>query len=209
LHLENAPRRKLAFLAWFFLHFFFIAAISSRDIFWLIAHRLTWLPQVSVGIAQKCEPIALAAIGQNMASSNPIRRVLFTYFHLAGIDRGYGYFAPNIPGNYKLVLELHYPDERVEYALPSVQSQAAGLRLMSLLDQIGRAESDRLREYLIRGITRAIWRKHPEAVSIRAIFGRGRLPTMNEFEEGKRESYEFLCAYDFSRDKDPADSKNP
>lgn len=144
-----------------------------------------------------------------MASSNPIRRVLLTYFHLAGIDRGYGYFAPNIPGNYKLVLELHYPDERVEYALPSVQSKAAGLRLISLLDEIGRAESDRLREYLIRRITRAIWRDHPDAVSIRAIFGRSRLPTIDEFEHGKRESYEFLFAYDFNRENNRADSKNP
>jgi len=203
------PRRRLVYLAWFFVHFFFIAAISCRDIFWLIAHRLTFLPQVSVGIAQKFEPVASAAIGRAPASSNPARGVLLTYFQLAGINRGYGYFAPNIPGNYKLVFELHYPDERVEYALPRVQSKAADLRLMSLLDEIGRAESDRLREYLIRGITRAIWREHPDAMSIRAIFGRGRLPTINEFEEGKRESYEFLCAYDFSRDKNPADSKNP
>lgn len=203
------PRRKLVFLAWFSLHFFLVAAISSRDIFWLIAHGLTLLPHASVGIAQKCELIASAAIGQKMASSNPIRRVLFTYFHLAGIDRGYGYFAPNIPGNYKLVFELHYADTRVEYALPRVQSKAAALRLTSLLDEIGHAESDRLRQYLIRTITRSIWREHPDATSIRAIFGRSRLPSVNEFEEGKRESYEFLCAYDYSRDTNPADSKNP
>ncbi len=203
------PRRKLVFVAWFFLHFFFIAAISSRDIFWLIAHRLTFLPQASVGIGQHFEPIVSPAIGQNMASSNPIRRVLFTYFHLAGIERGYGYFAPNIPGHYKLVFELHYPDERVDYAFPTVHSESAGLRLASLLDEIGHAESDRLREYLIRGITRAIWREHPDAMSIRAIFGRSRLPTIDEFEHGKRESYEFLFAYDFSRENNRANSKNP
>lgn len=203
------PRRKLLFLAWFSLHFFFIAATSSRDIFWLIAHRLTLLPQASVGIAEKCEPIASAAIGQKMVSSNPLRRVLFTYFHLAGIDRGYGYFAPNIPGSYKLVFELHYPDARVEYASPRVSSKAAALRLTSLLDEIGHAESDRLRQYLIRAITRSMWREHPDATSVRTIFGRSRLPTINEFEQGKRESYEFLCAYDYSRDTTPADSKNP
>ena len=157
----------------------------------------------------KFEPIVSSAIGQNAASSNPVRGALLTYFDLAGIDRGYGYFAPNIPGNYKLIFELHYPDERVEYALPGVQSKAAALRLTSLLDEIGHAESDRLREYLIRGITRSIWREHPDAASIRAIFGRSRLPTINEFEQGKRESYEFLCAYDFKRDRNPADPKNP
>jgi len=34
--------------------------------------------------------------------------------------------------------------------------------------------------------------------TIRAIFGSIRLPTVSEFEHGKRESYEFLYAYDFS-----------
>ena len=69
------------------------------------------------------------------------RRGLPTYFHLAGIDRVYGYFAPNIPGSYKLVFELRYPDGRVDDQQPSVSSKAAGLRLASLLDEIGRAGS--------------------------------------------------------------------
>ena len=47
--------------------------------------------------------------------------------NIAGIETGYGYFAPNVPGGYRLVFELHYPDGRVEYELPSVSSAAAGL----------------------------------------------------------------------------------
>jgi hypothetical protein len=203
------PRGKLVALTWFVLHFFFIAVISCRDILWVIAHRLTLLPQASVAIAQELEPVASGAIGQNMAKPNRIGPILITYFHLAGIEQGYGYFAPNIPGNYKLIFQLHYPDERVEYALPRVRSKAASLRLASLLDAIGHAGSDRLREYLVRGITRSIWREHPDAASIRAIFGRSRLPTIDEFEHGKRESYEFLFAYDFSHDDNPANPKNP
>ena len=79
-----------------------------------------------------------------LAASNPIRQVLATYLHLAGIETGYGYFAPNVPGSYKLVFELHYPDGRVEYELPSVSSAAAGLRLAGLLDKIGRTPYDAL-----------------------------------------------------------------
>jgi hypothetical protein len=170
---------------------------------------LTILPPAFVGVAQKSEPLASGAVGQNLASSNPVRRGLITYFHLAGIDRGYGYFAPNIPGSYKLVFELRYPDGRVEYALPSVNSKAAGLRVASLLDEIGHAELDALREYLIRGITRATWREHPKATAIRAIFGISVLPTIGEFEKGKRESYQFLYAYDFSLKDNPTTSKTP
>lgn len=203
------PRRKRICVAWFLLHFFVIVLISCRDTLWLTAHRLTILPPPFVGVAQKVEPVAAAALGQSLASANPLRRGLLTYFHLAGIDRGYGYFAPNIPGSYKLIFELHYPDGRVEYKLPSVNSRAAGLRVATLLDEIGRAELDALREYLIRGITRSIWREHPDASSIRAIFGISILPTIAEFEQGKRESYEFLYAYDFSRQENSAPSKNP
>ena len=67
-----------------------------------------------------------------------MREALNTYVKLAGIETGYGYFAPNVPGGYRLVFELHYPDGRVEYELPSVRSAAAGLRIAGLLDSIGR-----------------------------------------------------------------------
>jgi hypothetical protein len=44
----------------------------------------------------------------------------------------------------------------------------------------------------------ARWREHSDATTIRAIFGSVILPSAPEFEHGKRESYEFLYAYDFS-----------
>ena len=44
----------------------------------------------------------------------------------------------------------------------------------------------------------SIWREHPEVKTIRAVFGSITVPSVNEFEHGKRESYQFLYAYDFS-----------
>ena len=143
------------------------------------------------------------ALGQHLASSNPIRQVLATYLHAAGIESGYGYFAPNVPGNYKLVFELYYSDGRVEYVLPSVSSAAAALRMVSLLDNIGRTHSDPLREHLVKMMAQSIWREHPDVETIRAIFGLIDLPSVRDFEHGKRESYEFLYAYDFSLQNEP------
>jgi hypothetical protein len=51
----------------------------------------------------------------------------------------------------------------------------------------------------VKQLAAATWREHPELTSIRAIFGAILLPTITEFEQGKRESYQFLYAYDFSR----------
>ncbi len=143
-------------------------------------------------------------LGQKLLASNPVREALATYLQGAGIETGYGYFAPNVPGTYRLVFELHYPDERVEYELPSIRSGAAGLRMAGLLDNIGRTSYDAGREILVKTLAQSVWRDHPDVKSVRAILGSVRLPSIGEFEKGKRESYEFLYAYDFSLKNKPA-----
>ena len=135
--------------------------------------------------------------------------MLAAYLHIAGIETGYGYFAPNVPGSYKLVFELHYPDGRVEYELPSVSGAAAGLRIAGLLDTIGRTRHDVLREYLVKTLAGSIWREHPGVQTVRAVFGSIRLPTVSEFEHGQRGSYEFMYAYDFALQNEPAKPKGP
>jgi len=61
-----------------------------------------------------------------------------------------GYFAPKCARQLQTRFELHYPDGRVEYELPSVSSAAAGLRIAGLLDNIGRTQYDVLREHLVK-----------------------------------------------------------
>jgi hypothetical protein len=142
-------RQERVYLAWLVLHFLLIITISCRDILWLVAHKLTILPSPFSAAAEKVEPIVADTLGDELSASNPFRGALLTYLHLAGIDRGYGYFAPNVPAGYKLAFELHYPDGRVEWELPGVNSAAAGVRVATLLDEIGRTHSDPLREYSV------------------------------------------------------------
>src|SRR5947207_13894359 len=196
-------------MAWFLLHFSLIAAISCRETLLLVAHNLTILSSSFSSIAQNVDSVASTVLGQNLASSNPVRRTLLTYLHVTGIERGYGYFAPNVPGSYKLIFELHYPDGTVEYELPEVRSTAAELRLASLLDEIGRTRNDALREYLVKTLAGPVWREHSQAKTIRAIFGLRNFPDIHEFQRGARESYEFLYAYDFSLVRDPLQPKTP
>jgi hypothetical protein len=202
-------RQKSVYLACFVLHFLLIITISCRDTLWLVAHKLTILPSAFSGLAEKVESIPSVALGQNLAVSNLVRRALLTYLHIAGIERGYGYFAPNVPESYKLVLELHYPDGRVEYQLPRVNRAAAGLRVAGLLDEIGRTRYDPLREYMVRMLAYSTWRENPDVTMIRAVFGSINLPSISEFEHGKRESYEFLYAYDFSRTDKATELETP
>jgi hypothetical protein len=198
-------RQKYVYLAWFGLHFLLIISFSLRDTLWLVAHGPTIFPSSFRSYSQKAEGVVSALLCQRLAASNPVRQVLATYLHIAGIETGYGYFAPNVPGSYKLVFELHYPDGRIEYELPRVNSSAAGLRVAGLLDKIGRTPYDALRELLVKMLAQSIWRQHPEVKTIRAVFGSTRLPSLSEFERGKRESYDFLYAYDFSLREKPAE----
>ncbi len=174
-----------------------------------MAEGPTILPASFKSFLHKAETAVSVALDQHLAASNAIGQALATYLHLAGIETGYGYFAPNVPRSYRLVFELHYPDGRVEYELPSVSGAAAGLRIAGLLDTIGRTRHDVLREYLVKTLARSIWREHPEVQTVRAVLGSIRLPTVSEFEHGQRGSYEFMYAYDFALQNEPAKPKGP
>ncbi len=167
------------------------------------------LPSPFRRYSEKAETVASVALAQNLPASSPIRRALLTYLHIAGIERPYGYFAPNVPVSYKLVFELHYSDGRVEYEVPGGNSAAADLRLAALLDEIGRTRVDALREYLVKLLARSTWREHPDVKTMRAILGSRNSPSIDEFKQGTRESYEFLYAYDFSLEKESSRLESP
>jgi hypothetical protein len=195
-------------LAWLALQLLLIISFSFRDTLRVVTEGPTILPNFFKNFSTKAEPIVSTALGQKLPPSNALREALGAYVHAAGIDVGYGYFAPNVPGGYRLVFELRYPDGRVEYELPSVRSEAAALRIAGLLENIGRTPYDPIREILLKTLAQSVWRQHPDVKSVRAILGSVTLPTVRQFEEGKRESYEFLYAYDFSLQNDPVEPQD-
>jgi hypothetical protein len=189
--------KKRVHLAGLALQLFLIFSVSTRDTFWLLSKSRTIFTESSKNLWQRAEQIASTALGQRLPRSNPVRQILTGYLDLCGIEVGYGFFAPNIPNSYKLVFELHFPDGRVEYELPRVSNPASVLRVAGLLDAIGRTGSEAFRQTMVEMLADSVWREHADAIMIRAIFGSVILPSAPEFEHGKRESYEFLYAYDF------------
>ena len=189
-----STRRQLC-LAFFACHFLLIVVIASRDIVSFIARGYTWLPKAASLFAQKMETILADAT--DLPPTHPLREATVTYTHLAGIESGYAFFAPSVPDNYKLVFELHYADGRIEYDLPHASNTAAGYRLATLVDNIGRTDSDELREVMAKMMAYSLWQAHPDASMIRTVIGFASLPTAAEFRQGHRESHEFLYAYDF------------
>lgn len=184
--------------AWFGIHFFLLTAVCLAGVFWLIAERSTILPPVWDEYARKAELVASWCLGKEVAASNPVRQAIATYLHVAGIQAGYTFFAPNVPTNHRLTLELFYDDGRVEYDSPRFHSRAAALRLDSLLNRLADERYEPIREVIVKRLAFSVWREHPEVKKIRATFGSIDPPGVREFEQGKTETFQPMFSFDFS-----------
>ena len=184
--------------AWFGIHFFLLTAVCLAGVFWLIAERSTILPSAWDEYARKAELVASWCLGREAAASNPVRLAIATYLHAAGIQAGYTFFAPNVPTNHRLTLELFYDDGRVEYDSPRLRSRAAALRLDSLLNRLADERYKPIREVIVKRLAFPVWREHPEVKKIRATFGSIDPPGMHEFEQGKTETFQPMFSFDFS-----------
>jgi len=204
-----AESKRRIYLAGLGLQLSLIIAVSSRDTFWLLSKSKTVFPESSKNVWQRAEQIESTALGQRLPPGNPAREILTAYLHLSGIEVGYGFFAPNIPNSYRLVFALRSQDGRVEYTLPRVSNSSSILRVAGLLDTIGRTRSEAFRQIMVGMLADSVWREHADATMIRAIFGSVILPSAPEFEHGKRETYEFLYAYDFSVTEKPTENTTP
>ena len=180
------------------MHFFLLTAICLAGVFWLIAQGSTILPSACDEYARKAELGATWCLGKEAAASNPLRRGVATYLHAAGIQAGYSFFAPNVPSPHRLTLELFHDDGRVEYESPHVRSKAAALRLESLLDRLPEERYEPIREAVLKMLAFSVWRDHPDVKKVRATFGSVNPPDINQFEQGKTESFQPMFSFDFS-----------
>src|SRR6266513_759159 len=190
--------RKRIYAAWFGAHFFLIPAVCLAGIFSLVAQGLTILPSVLDRFARKGELAAATVLGKEAAASSPVRQGIATYLHAAGIQAGYTFFAPNIPGYHRLTFELYYEDGRVEYASAHVMGRGAALRLVCLLDRLGDHRYEPIREVVVQMLAFSVWRERPDVKKIRATFGAVSQPDISDFENGKDESFQPMFSYDFS-----------
>jgi hypothetical protein len=200
--------RQHVYIACFALHFSLLALVSCRQTLSVMVQGNTVLPHSWDAGLMGAEALASTALGERLKASNLCRQAVAFYTNSAGIETGYGFFAPNVASTHKLVFEIRYPDGRVEYDLPRVGGAATGLRLTLLFDNIARARYELLRETMCKMMAFSVWRHHPGASLIRVVFGLVNPPSIADFERGQKESYEVLFAYDFTFPA-PTDRENP
>jgi hypothetical protein len=185
-------------LGWLALHLSLILVVSVRDLCAILARAETVLPSSWSPFFGGTERAADGLIGATLSSGNPGRNFVQLYAHAAGIEAGYGFFAPNVPENYKVAFEIHYPDGRTEDVVPAVGSAAAGVRLLNLYDSFAEIDSEEQRVLVMQFLSESVWREHREADSIQAVLGISRLPTAEEYSRGQKPLYDVLAAYTFS-----------
>jgi hypothetical protein len=198
---------KGAWLAGVALHLFLIFTVCCRDTFIALSQGNTVLPRSVDSYLKKSAKVTTALLGQSLPKSNLVHQGLGAYLDVTGIETSYGFFAPHVPGAYKLILELHYPDGRVEYETPRVKTGAGELRVASLLDQIGWVENVDVRQGLIKALVYGVWREHPDLSMARVIFGIVSFPTAAEFAKGRKESYHVLYAYEIMQEPNRASTR--
>jgi len=189
---------KAIYAAWFGIHFFLLTAVCLVGIFSLIAEGSTILPSACEKSAREAELVASWPLAKEAEASNPIRQGIATYLHAAGIQAGYSFFAPNVPSQHRLTLELFYDDGRVEHESPHVRSRAAALRVSSLLDRLAEQRYEPIREVVVKMLALSVWREHPDVKKIHATFGSVNPPEMSEFEHDETETFQPMFSFDFS-----------
>jgi hypothetical protein len=190
-------RSQRAYLVGFALHFTLILTVALRDLFAVLADGSSYLPSSLEPCWRVFENGTFVILGQELPPGNPARETIALYLHSAGIEAGYGYFAPNVPYSYKLVFQLNYRNGAIEYELPGVATTETGRRLPTLLDFVAANHYEPLRQLILKMLAYSVWRQHPDALNIRAVFGTIITPSISGYKRGEEPTYLLVCAYDF------------
>lgn len=176
------------------LHLILVFVISLEDLSWTLVYESNSTLKL---FCRQVETVTSTLLARRSSQSHRWREAITTYADCTGIEAGYSYFAPSVPGNCRLSFELHYPDGRVEYDLPPVGGAAAGYRVSALLDHLQRIHYLRLRGALVETLAYSVQKEHPQTEMVRASMSVAKLPTPAQYRAGSRISYQLLYSYTF------------
>ena len=199
--------RKRILGAWFAFHFTCLIAVSLYQTARLIVVSKTLVPSCTVRALKKLSSVSETSFGSRFIRSGPVRQTMVTYLACAGADGGYGYFAPNVPATYELSFELRYSDGRSEVKVARSSNSALGLRIASLLEQVGGISSPKLREHVLKKFATVFLQQHSEVEKMRISLWQVAPPTMEEYTQGKRPEPTALCTYDCNQAARPLSPK--
>lgn len=189
--------QRKVWLALFGLHFQLGICICCWETVWLTGHSSTILPLFVKNHCLSVDALATASLAKAARGAGFVRKALNAYLHLAGIQSGYGFFAPNVPDGYKLLFAFSYPDGHEDVFSAEADQLETNVRLARLTDYIGRTRSDIVREDMIKLLAYAAWQRRRDATGIRASLLTLNQPSAEEFLGGQRSTYRKTYEYEF------------
>jgi hypothetical protein len=167
-----------------------LLGISGGEAAWLVGNSGTVLPQWRLE--------RLSSVPQ------ALRQCANVYLHSAGIERGYSFFAPNVPNSFDLVFDIYLSDGTIMHVSPGFGAREDKLRWASATDYLGRMTSDQVREVLLKVIALSVRNQYPDAERMRVTLSKIRPPTVAEFRAGNRPAPEPVYTYEFAFTEPPS-----
>lgn len=124
-----------------------------------------------------------------------IPQVLVPYAHLAGIDTGYGLFAPNVPSSVSVAFELTDVTGHTTASLPLLNTREGQDRFNVNFNTFKNFEE--LRPLLAYGWAVRMLELHPNHNKINVVIGTHILPSMEAYHQGKRSEFIEAVRYEF------------
>lgn len=146
------------------------------------------------GLERSLDPLV-----PEIAQDSKLQQNLIAYRHVAGIDTGYGFFAPRVPDLCKVVYQVEYLDGHMEEHLPGVTGGDAILRLSTIMDAIGHISTPAVREGLLRMLLRTEGERFADAKVVTIQFGTVRVPDFAQFRRGEQADFEVSESYRYVR----------
>lgn len=131
--------------------------------------------------------VVLGALDVCLWELGPPGKLAVVYSALSGADSGYGFFAPKVaaPRTARFTLVDEAGQVTVD-TLPPRITREADIRVEDLVEVFDNRRSDNeIRAELAAIWAAAMFKRHPEAVSITVDMGSWRVPSMAQTREGK------------------------
>jgi hypothetical protein len=153
-------------------------------------------------VAEKTEVAAPPHVSEANGDTPPlgsaiaiVNNAAVTFSHLAGIESGYGFFAPNVPAAHQLAFALERSDGRIETALLKGPTLESNLRISGLVDYIGKTHLESVRGLFVKQLALRLQRAHPDATAVQITVSRVRSPSARAYLAGERDSWVVLHTY--------------
>jgi len=138
---------------------------------------------------------------KNSKTGQSIARFLVVYQYLTGTGNCFGFFAPGVISQIKVGYEIRHHGKVVEQGIVGSENAEVSLRMHNLTQQFWTASlNPKVRRSMAASFAGKLFSQHPSADSVSISLKSFVLPSMAQYREGMRPSWEKNYSSEFTRE---------